>query len=69
MNIGLAILLEIRKRGTTQTKVAKDAALTDPALSKIIKGGSPMFDSVRRIARALGLKTSELVRLAEKLEE
>lgn len=54
-------------RGITQEALAHDAGITTGTLSKIELGTtSPAWVTVRAIAKALGVKISELAREAER---
>ncbi len=67
--LGEAIRQLRRKRGATQESVAQAADLTAATLSLIERGqANPTWDTVKKIAAALGVSMGQLGRLAEKLE-
>lgn len=58
------------ERGVTQEDLAHDAGITTGTLSVIERGQSnPTWETVRSIARALGVSMAELAKAAERLED
>jgi transcriptional regulator with XRE-family HTH domain len=67
--LGEAIRQLRRKCGATQASLAKDASLTAATLSLIERGqANPTWDTVKKIAAALGVSMGELGALADKLD-
>jgi DNA-binding XRE family transcriptional regulator len=65
--LGKAIRELRNKKGASQESLANEAGITPNMLSLIERGeGNPSWVTLRGIAAALGIKTSELARLAEK---
>lgn len=66
-----SVIRELRgKRGSSQETLAQGAGITPNMLSLIERGeGNPSWATVQGIAGALGIKASELAKLAEKHEE
>ena len=62
--IGLKIVLERTKRRLSQEKLAELSDLSKTALGAIERGtSSPSIDTLDRIAAALGVELSELVKV------
>ncbi len=67
--LGKAVRELRRKRGATQEALARDAELTTATLSLIERGeANPTWDTLKKIAKALGVSVAELAKLAEKFE-
>lgn len=67
--LGEAVRELRRKRGVTQEALARDAELTTATLSLIERGeANPTWDTLKKIAAALGVSVAELAKLAEKFE-
>jgi transcriptional regulator with XRE-family HTH domain len=66
--LGQAIRQIRTARGLSQEEVAHGADLHPTWLSHIEGGSNPAFGTLKRIASALGVEVSEVVRLAEKIE-
>lgn len=67
--LGQAIKQTRLARGLSQEQVAHSADLHPTWISHIEGGSNPAFGTLKRIASSLGVKVSEIVRLAEKIEE
>lgn len=68
--LGEAVRQLREKRGATQEAVARDAGITTATLSLIERGqANPTWDTLKRIAAALGSSMGELGQLADKLED
>ena len=64
VKIGLKIVLERTKRRLSQEKLAEMSDLSKTALGAIERGtSSPSIDTLDRIASALGIELSELVKV------
>lgn len=62
--IGLKIVLERTKRKLSQEKLAEMSDLSKTALGAIERGtSSPSIDTLERIAIALGIELSDLVKV------
>jgi transcriptional regulator with XRE-family HTH domain len=67
--LGMAIRQLREKRRATLKEIAPDAGITFGTLALIERGeGNPTWGTVRGIAAALGVRVSELAKLAEKFE-
>jgi transcriptional regulator with XRE-family HTH domain len=67
--LGKAVRELRRKRGATQEALGRDAELTTATLSLIERGeANPTWDTLRKIAKALGVSVAELAKLAETFE-
>lgn len=67
--LGEAVRQLREKRGATQEAVARDAGITTATLSLIERGqANPTWDTLKKIAVALGSSMGELGKLADKLE-
>ena len=67
--LGEAIRQLRRKSGVTQASLAEDADLTAATLSLIERGqANPTWDTVKKIAEALGVSMGELGKLVDRLE-
>jgi transcriptional regulator with XRE-family HTH domain len=67
--LGQAIKQARLARGLSQEQVAHGADLHPTWLSHIEGGSNPAWGTVRRIALSLGVKVSEIARLAEETEK
>ena len=68
--LGAAVRELRRKRGATQEALARDAGLTTATLSLIERGeANPTWDTLKKIAVALGVSMGELGKLADKNEK
>jgi transcriptional regulator with XRE-family HTH domain len=68
--LGEAIRQLRRKRGVTQESLAGGADLTAATLSLIERGqANPTWDTVKKIAVALGVSMGEIGKLVDKLED
>lgn len=52
----------IHENGWTVSKLAEELQMTQPTLSIIINGKNPSFESLQKIAKAIGISVSELVK-------
>jgi transcriptional regulator with XRE-family HTH domain len=67
--LGEAVRQLRKKRGATQEAVARAAYITTATLSLIERGqANPTWDTLKKIAAALGSSMGELGKLAESLE-
>ena len=66
--LGQAIRQTRLARGLSQEQVAHGADLHATWLSHVEGGSNPAFGTLKRIASSLGVKVSEIVRLAEEIE-
>lgn len=67
--LGEAIRQLRRKRGATQESVAQAADLTAATLSLIERGqANPTWDTVKKIAAALGVSMRDLGNLVDRLD-
>lgn len=67
--LGEAVRQLREKRGATQEAVARDAGITTATLSLIERGqANPTWDTLKKIAVALGSSMGELGKLAERLD-
>lgn len=67
--LGKAIRQLREERGATQETLAYEAGVTTGTLSLIERGQSnPAWGTVRAIAKALGISTGELAKLADTFE-
>jgi transcriptional regulator with XRE-family HTH domain len=68
--LGKAVRELRRKRGATQEALARDAALTTATLSLIERGeANPTWDTLKKIAAALGVSIADLAKLSLKFED
>jgi transcriptional regulator with XRE-family HTH domain len=68
--LGKAIRELRQKRGASLKSLAPEAGITLNMLSLIERGeANPTWETVKGIAAALGVRVSELAKLAEKFEE
>jgi len=68
--LGAAVRELRRKRGATQEALARDADLTTATLSLVERGeANPTWDTLKKIAAALGVSMGELGKLADKHEK
>jgi transcriptional regulator with XRE-family HTH domain len=67
--LGQAIRQTRLAHGLSQEQVANGADLHPTWISHIEGGSNPAFGTLKRIATSLGVKVSEIVRLAEKIED
>lgn len=66
--LGEAIRQLRRKRGVTQERLAEEAGFTPATLSLIERGrANPTWDTVKKIAVALGSSMGELGKLTDRL--
>jgi transcriptional regulator with XRE-family HTH domain len=66
--LGQAIRQTRLAHGLSQEQVANGADLHPTWISHIEGGSNPAFGTLKRIATSLGVKVSEIVCLAEKIE-
>jgi transcriptional regulator with XRE-family HTH domain len=66
--LGQAIRQTRLAHGLSQEQVANGADLHPTWISHIESGSNPAFGTLKRIATSLGVKVSEIVRLAEEIE-
>jgi transcriptional regulator with XRE-family HTH domain len=67
--LGKAIRQFRQERGITQEALGSDAGITGRTLSLIEQGhANPTWDTVKAIAKALGVSLSELGKAVERLE-
>jgi transcriptional regulator with XRE-family HTH domain len=67
--LGDAVRQLREKRGATQEAVARDAGITTATLSLIERGqANPTWDTLKKIATALGSSMGELGKLADKID-
>lgn len=67
--LGEAVRQLREKRGATQEGVAREAGITTATLSLIERGqANPTWDTLKKIAAALGSSMGELGKLADKLD-
>jgi transcriptional regulator with XRE-family HTH domain len=67
--LGEAVRQLREKRGATQEAVARNAGITTATLSLIERGqANPTWDTLKKIADALGSSMGELGKLADRLE-
>lgn len=67
--LGEAVRQLREKRGATQETVARNAGITTATLSLIERGqANPTWDTLKKIADALGSSMGELGKLADRLE-
>lgn len=67
--LGQAIRLARRSKGLTQAQLARLAGTVQSAVSDTERGESFEYKNVARMARSLGMKTSQLFQAAEALQE
>lgn len=67
--LGQAIRQTRLARGLSQEQIANGADLHPTWVSRIEGGSNPAFGTLKRIASYLGVKVSEIVRLAEEIED
>lgn len=68
--LGTAVRQLREKRGVTQEALAQDAGVTTGTVSLVERGKSnPSWGTVKALAAGLGVAMSELVELAEVLEQ
>lgn len=66
--LGQAIKQTRLAKKLSQEQVAHDADLHPTWLSHIESGRNPAWGTIKRIANALGVRVSDLAKLAEKIE-
>jgi transcriptional regulator with XRE-family HTH domain len=67
--LGEAVRQLREKRGMTQEAVARNASITTATLSLIERGrANPTWDTVKKVAAALGCSMGELGKLTDKLD-
>jgi transcriptional regulator with XRE-family HTH domain len=68
--LGTAVRQLREKRGVTQEGLAQDAGVTTGTVSLVERGKSnPSWGTIKALATGLGVAMSELVGLAERLEQ
>lgn len=65
VNIKKAIKVAIAMRGISQRDLATAAGLSEASISSIVSRGAPSLKTVERLAKALGMKASELIKFGE----
>ncbi|MEE8209079.1 MAG: helix-turn-helix transcriptional regulator [Nitrosomonadaceae bacterium] len=66
MNIGVAIRVALAKRNKSQTWLANEVDVTRPFLSNLCNNNkAPSIGMLRKIACALGMPVSELIKGGE----
>ena len=70
MALGLAAKARREELGLTQEQLANDTDLHQRWISNVETGKrNPSYSSLRRLAAGLGLSTSALIALAERIEQ
>lgn len=65
MKIGKALKISLARAGITQTELADRVGVSFRYVNRVANSSCAKIDTIEQFAKALGMKASELVALAE----
>lgn len=65
MNIGKALKISLARAELTQRELARKVGVSSQYVNKVANSSCAKIDTIEQFAKALGMKASELVALAE----
>ncbi len=70
MSLGQAINLLAKEKNISKYKISKNSGIAQTTLSEISSGKNtnPTIETVTKIAKGIGVATSELIKRAEEIE-